>query len=51
VVVPRDPAVIARVIGPLTAGAERITEALRADALAERAVLNEREGRSAAEAS
>ncbi|WP_179150700.1 IclR family transcriptional regulator [Leifsonia sp. NCR5] len=45
VVVPRDPAVIAAVIGPLTEGAERITAALRADALA---VLNEREGRSAA---
>ncbi|GAB3578741.1 IclR family transcriptional regulator [Leifsonia lichenia] len=57
VVVPRDPGVISAVIGPLTAGAERIREALRAAALSERAaladraVLNEREGRSAAQAS
>lgn len=57
VVVPRDPAVIAAVIGPLTAGAERITETLRVELVAARtdvtarAVLNEREGRSAARAS
>lgn len=46
VVVPRDPAVIASVIGPLTAGAQRITSALRADVAGERAVPNEWEGRS-----